>query len=120
SALDPVAARRIDPRNVRRVIRALEVTLVTGRPISHWQRKTPPPYSRHIIGLWRDREALYRRIDERVDLMMAEGLLDELNRLRAQGFGPDLPPMSGLGYRQLWDYLNGKMSLAAAVERIKF
>lgn len=118
--LDPVAAGRIEPRNTRRVIRALEVTLVTGRPFSHLQRKTPPSYRPHIIGLWREREALYRRIDERIDRMMAEGLLDEINQLRQDGYGPDLPPMSGLGYRQLQDYLDGDMSLEAAVERIKF
>lgn len=120
AALDPAAAGRIDPRNVRRVIRALEVTLVTGRPISRLQLKAPPPYAILIIGLQRDRDILYHRIDARIDTMMNDGLLDELNRLRAQGYGPDLPPMSGLGYRQLQGYLDGEISLEAAVERVKF
>jgi tRNA dimethylallyltransferase len=120
AALDPMAAGRIDSRNVRRVIRALEVTVVTGRPISELQRKQPPPYNIHILGLLRDRGSLYARIDQRVDTMMADGLADELRRLREAGYGPELPPMSGLGYRQLQDYLDGKLSLDAAVERIKF
>ena len=120
TALDPVAARRIDPRNVRRVIRALEVTLVTGRPISELQRKTPPPYDVQVIGLWRDRRSLYERIDARVDAMMVEGLLDEVRQLREAGYGGDLPAMSGLGYRQLMAHLAGEMSLDEAVERVKF
>jgi tRNA dimethylallyltransferase len=118
--LDPAAAAKLDPRNVRRVIRALEVTLVKGRPISELQRKTPPPYQIAQIGLHRDRTSLYQRIDERVDLMMAEGLLDEVKALRDAGYGRTLPSMSGLGYRQLWAYLDGEMGLEEAVERIKF
>ncbi len=120
AALDPSAAARIDPRNFRRVIRALEVTLVTGRPITELQRKTPPPYDIRVIGLWRSRRSLYERIDSRVDAMMAAGLLDEVRRLRDAGYGSDLPSMSGLGYRQLMAYLAGETSLAEAVERIKF
>ncbi len=119
-ALDPAAAAHIDPRNVRRVIRALEVTLVAGRPISVLQRKTPPPYAVCQVGLYRTRQALYARIDARVDQMMAAGLLAELNGLRAAGYGRDLPAMSSLGYQQLWAYLAGEMTLDQAVERIKF
>lgn len=119
-ALDPIAAQKHDPRNVRRVIRALEVTLVAGRPISELQRKTPPPYRICQIGLTRPREELYARIDARVDQMMADGLLAELEGLRDKGYGRSLPSMSGLGYRQLWAFLDGEMSLDEAVERIKF
>ena len=120
AALDAVAARRIDSRNVRRVVRALEVTLRTGRPISELQRKTTPPYDIYIAGLTRDRDALYERIDARVDEMMAVGLLDEVARLRDAGYDPRLPSMSGLGYRQLLAYLAGELTLEEAVERIKF
>ena len=119
AALDPPAAARIDPRNVRRVVRALEVTLVSGRPMSAWQRKSPPPYHIAIIGLRRDRADLYARIDARVEAMMAAGLLEEVRRLRDAGFA-DQPPLSGLGYRQLLAHLNGELSLAEAVQRIKF
>ncbi len=120
AALDPTAAERLDSRNVRRVIRALEVTLVAGRPISQLQKKSPPPYDICLVGLHREREGLYGRIDTRVDQMMAAGLLEEVLRLRAAGYGRDLPAMSGLGYRQLWQYLDGELTLEEAVERIKF
>ncbi|MEW5988424.1 MAG: tRNA (adenosine(37)-N6)-dimethylallyltransferase MiaA [Chloroflexota bacterium] len=118
--LDPLAAGRIDPRNVRRVIRALEVILVSGRPISSLQRQSPPPYQVTTIGLTCGRAELYRRIDERVEQMMAGGLLAELQRLGEAGYTRHLPAMSGLGYRQLWAYLDGEWTLAEAVERIKF
>jgi tRNA dimethylallyltransferase len=118
--LDPEAAERIDPRNVRRVVRALEVTLVKGRPISDLQRKKRPPYDIKIIGLNTDRDTLYRRIDRRVDQMMAGGLLNEVNDLLKAGYHPTLPAMSGLGYRQLLAHLNGKNTLEEAVDRIKF
>ncbi len=120
AALDPEAAQKHDPRNLRRVIRALEVTLVAGRPISELQRKSPPPYRICQIGLTRPREELYARIDARVDLMMTNGLLEELKKLRDLGYGRSLPSMSGLGYRQLWAYLDGEMNLNEAIERIKF
>ncbi|MCB8943436.1 MAG: tRNA (adenosine(37)-N6)-dimethylallyltransferase MiaA [Ardenticatenaceae bacterium] len=118
--LDPEASAKIDPRNVRRVIRALEVTLVSGQPITELQRKTPPPYDICMIGLNREREVLYERIDARVDAMMAAGFLAEMEQLIAAGFGRHLTAMSGLGYRQLYAYFAGEMSLEAAVERIKF
>lgn len=118
--LDRDAAESIHPNNVRRVIRALEVTLISGRPITELQRKKPPPYEILIVGLHTDRETLYRRIDRRVDEMMDAGLLPELEALHDAGYGPDLPAMSGLGYRQLWDYLQGETTLEEAVQRIKF
>ena len=118
--LDPIAAGKLDPRNVRRVIRALEVTLVKGRPISELQRKSPPPYHIHTLGLHLDREALYQRIDDRVDQMMSAGLLSETAALRDAGYDRRLPAMSGLGYRQLWSHLDGELSLEEAVERVKF
>jgi len=119
AAADPAAAARIDPRNVRRVIRALEVYLTTGRPISELQRRSPPAYTILQIGLRRGRAELYRRIDARVDAMMAAGLLEEVRRLRAAGYADDLPSMAGLGYRQLAAHLRGEMELAEAVELIK-
>lgn len=118
--LDKDAAQKIDPRNVRRMVRALEVTLVTGVPISVLQRKTPPGYDLLIIGLQRERDILYERIDERVDQMIAEGLLEEVKGLQASGFGRSLSSMSGLGYRQMMAYLDGELSLPEAVERTKF
>jgi tRNA dimethylallyltransferase len=118
AVLDPVAAGRIDQRNRRRVIRALEVTLVTGRPISQQQRKSPPPYRILQVGLKLARPLLHQRVDARVERMMEAGLLDETRRL-AQRYGWDVPAMSGLGYAQLGAYLRGEATLDEAVTAIK-
>lgn len=119
-ALDPRAAAKIHPHNVRRVIRALEVTIGSGRPISEQQRRRPPAYDILILGLDAARDTLYERINRRVDQMMAEGLLDEVKRLHEAGYGWRLPAMSALGYQQLGAHLRGELSLDEAVERIKF
>ncbi len=115
AGLDPVAAARIDHRNVRRVIRALEVCLATGRPISELQRKEPPPYQVVQIGVTRPRPALYERIDRRVDAMIAAGLVEEVRGLVEAGYGWDLPAMTGLGYRQTGQYLRGEVTLDEAI-----
>ncbi len=119
AAVDPPAAAKLDPRNVRRVIRALEVYRKTGIPISQHQRKNAPPYQILQIGLTRPREALYGRIDQRIEEMMAAGLLAEVERLAAAGYGWQLPAMSGLGYRQIGQYVRGEVSLEEAVALIK-
>lgn len=117
--LDPTAAQRIHPRNVRRVIRALEVCLITGQPISEQQRKQSPPYRILQIGLTMERAALYVRADRRVEAMMAAGLEDEVRRLIESGYGWDLPAMSGLGYVQFRPYFEGRASLEEVVVEIK-
>ena len=117
--VDPVAAEKIDPRNVRRVIRALEVYLETGRPISELQRRRPPPYRVLQIGLTMERADLYQRIDQRVDRMIERGLVKEVRGLVEQGYGYELPAMSGLGYRQVGCYLRGEISLEEAIRLIK-
>jgi tRNA dimethylallyltransferase len=116
--LDPVAARRVDRHNRRRLVRALEVTLVTGRPISAQQYKSPPPYHLLQVGLTLARPLLYQRIDDRVERMMACALLEETRRL-AERYGWDVPAMSGLGYAQLGGYLRGETTLGEAVAAIK-
>lgn len=117
--VDPVAASKIDPRNVRRVIRALEVYHHTGRPISELQKAKPPPYDVLIIGLTCSREELYRRIDERVHWQIANGLVEETRRLVAMGYSYSLPSMSGLGYRQIGMYVRGEVTLEKAIDLIK-
>jgi tRNA dimethylallyltransferase len=117
--LDPDAAQRLDPRNVRRVIRALEVCLVTGRPISQQQRKRPPPYRVLQIGLTMERAALYARADRRVAAMVTAGLEDEVRRLVEAGYGWDLPAMSGLGYVQFRSYFEGGATLEEVVAEIE-
>jgi len=117
--LDPDGAQRIDPRNLRRVIRALEVCLLTGQPISEQQRKRPPPYRILQVGLTMERAALYARADRRVEAMMAAGLEDEVRRLLEAGYGWDLPAMSGLGYVQFRPYFEGQATLEEVVAEIK-
>jgi tRNA dimethylallyltransferase len=118
-ALDPDAAARIDPHNVRRTIRALEVCLTTGKKFSDLGQTLPPPYLITQIGLTLPRPQLYARIDARVERMMADGLVAEVEALVAQGYGWELPSMSGLGYREIGEYLRGEVSLGEAVANIK-
>ncbi|MDE3096615.1 MAG: tRNA (adenosine(37)-N6)-dimethylallyltransferase MiaA [Chloroflexota bacterium] len=119
-AEDPASADGIDPRNVRRIVRAIEVTRATGRPFSAWREKAGPPAEDvRIIGLDLPREALYARIDARVDAMLAAGLVDEVRGLIAAGYGCELPSMSGIGYRQICAHLRGEMRLDAAAAEIK-
>jgi tRNA dimethylallyltransferase len=119
AGLDPLAAARIDYRNVRRVIRALEVCLITHRPISDQQTKSPPPWRAVWLGVTRERPELYARIDARLDRMMSAGLLEEVRRLAAAGYRWNLPAMTGLGYRQIGQHLRGEIDLEAAVALIK-
>jgi tRNA dimethylallyltransferase len=119
AAVDPQAAQKIDPRNIRRVIRALEVYHQTGLPISQQQRKSPPAYHILQVGLTMSRELLYERVDRRIDQMMALGLLAEVRRLVEAGYDWDKPAMLGLGYRQIGQHLRGEVSLEEAVALIK-
>ena len=118
-ALDPDSAARMDPHNARRTIRALEVCIETGQPFSTQRLKSPPPYQTLELALTADRSILYDRLDARIEQMMANGLLDEVMWLHAQGYGWHLPSMSGLGYAQLGAHLRGECSLEEAVVAIK-
>ncbi len=117
--VDPQAAEKIDPHNVRRVIRALEVYEQLKIPISQLQRRKSPPYRILKIGLTMERTELYRRIDDRVDSMMQRGLLSEVQDLASRRYDYDLPAMSGLGYRQIGAHLRGEVDLSTAVLKIK-
>lgn len=117
--LDPHAATKIDPRNKRRVIRALEVCEATGQPISALQQLHPPDYRVLRIGLTMPRAQLYERINARVDRMIEEGLVEEVRALLAHGYSPDLPAMSGLGYRQIAAYLNGTLTREEAIRQLQ-
>jgi tRNA dimethylallyltransferase len=116
---DPAAAAIVDLRNPRRIIRALEVTETTGRPYSAWRTKDPPPFDSTIVGLDLPRAALHRRADARVDAMIAAGLVDEVRRLNAQGYGCGLPSFASIGYREICAHLRGELSLDEAIARIK-
>lgn len=116
---DPAATAFVDPRNLRRVVRALEVMEATGRPFSEQRRRAGAPFRHLTIGLWLPRRELYRRIDQRVEEMVRRGLVDEVRGLLARGLTPDLPAMSSIGYREICQYLRGELTLAEAIERIK-
>jgi tRNA dimethylallyltransferase len=118
--VDPVAAEKIDPRNIRRVVRALEIYYVTGQPASQLQRREEPSFSVLVIGLTQERSELYRRIDARVDDMVQRGLVEEVQQLLEKGYSPLLPSMSGIGYRQIAQFLQGVMTLPEAVDRIRY
>jgi tRNA dimethylallyltransferase len=104
---------------VRRVVRALEVCLVTGKPMSRLRSRQSPPYRVIQIGLTMPREDLYERADRRVDAMISRGLEQEVRRLVDAGFGFDLPALSGLGYAQFRAYLEGKATLDEAVADVR-
>lgn len=119
AAIDPRAAGRIHPHNVRRIVRALEVYEATGRPISAWQTKHPPPYRVLQIGLTMPREELYRRVDARIDRMVEGGLVEEVRRLLEQGYDFSLPAMHSLGYAQFEPYFAGRATLDEVLQAIK-
>ncbi|MHC1578185.1 MAG: tRNA (adenosine(37)-N6)-dimethylallyltransferase MiaA [Dehalococcoidia bacterium] len=118
--VDPVAAAKINPANIRRIVRALEIYYVTGKAPSQLQRKVLPAFSTLVIGLTRDRSELYGRIDRRVDRMIQRGLLEEVEDLVKKGYSPSLPSMSGIGYKQIGQFLRGEMTLPQAIDRIKY
>lgn len=118
--LDPLTAQTTDPRNGRRIVRALEVFLKTGQPKAALEGTAAPDWPVHRLGLDCARPALHARIDARVDAMMERGLLGETQDLLQAGYDPDLPAMSALGYRQLLSHVAGELSLPEAVQRIKF
>lgn len=118
-AVDALAASRIDYRNVRRVVRALEVYYTLGQPITALQAKQGSPYDTLIIGLTLPREDLYDKADLRIEQMLASGFVTEVAGLVKQGYAFDLPAMSGLGYQQIGAYLRGEIALDEAVLLIK-
>jgi len=117
--LDPVAANFIDPTNSRRVIRALEVILQSGRKFSEQRKKGIPPYHFLILGLHRHRLQLYQRIDQRIDKMLENGFIEEVKGLLSQGYSPNLPSMSAIGYQQIISYLQGIITLDEAIQIIR-
>ena len=118
--LDPTAAREIDPRNVRRVVRAIEVCRKGEGTFSQLRTKQQPPFKTLLIGLTAERQELYHRIDARIDAMIKEGLVEEVRGLAETGYDLGLPSMSGIGYRQIGKVLRGELDLPTAVQQIKF
>jgi tRNA dimethylallyltransferase len=123
ATLDPVTAARLHPRDVVRLTRAVEIALLTGEPPSRLQGRRRAPaaatYRAVVIGLTMARDALYARLDARVDRMLAGGLVQEVEGLLAAGYAPGLPAMQGIGYRHLAAVLEGRLALSEAVRAMK-
>ncbi len=117
--LDPDALQLVDTSNRRRLERALEILRTTGMPLADSRVREPAKYNALQIGMSVEREQLYERIDERVDGMIAKGLVDEVRKLKDK-YGVDSPAMSGIGYRQVNEFFEGKTPLREAVTRIKY
>ena len=117
--LDPEAAKHIDYRNTRRTVRALEVIFRTGQRFSDLRRKQECSYQAVVLGIDRPRPELYARVDQRIESMLAAGWVDEVKRLLAQGYSAKLPTMSAIGYQEIIQFLQGRISYEEAVMLIK-
>jgi tRNA dimethylallyltransferase len=117
--VDPRAAASIDPTNIRRTVRALEVILSTGRRFSDQRERGKTLYHPLLIGLTRPRQELYQRIDDRITQMINSGFADEVQRLLDLGYSPDLPTLSAIGYAEMVAYLQGRITLEEAVASIR-
>jgi tRNA dimethylallyltransferase len=120
--VDPETASKLHPRDTSKVIRALEVFQLSGRPMSEFQRRhgfSENPFSALVIGLNRDRASLYQRIEERIDWQLANGLMQETRQLLDQGYRRDGAAMKGLGYRHVAAHLAGEYDEAEMVRRFK-
>jgi tRNA dimethylallyltransferase len=119
--VDPVSAQRLHRNDIRRIVRALEVYELTGKPFSHQQPdpQIESPYTLCILGLYLERDTLYKRIEDRVDLMIRMGLIQEVESLLRMGVPPDAQSMQGLGYKELIPVVKNEQPLYKAVEDIK-
>jgi tRNA dimethylallyltransferase len=117
--LDPEASGHIEPGNLRRTVRALEVIFSSGRRFSEQRLKNNSPYSICSVGLELPRSELYKRIDTRIERMITEGLMDEVNALLARGYAPDLTTFSAIGYRQMIAVMRGEIVIEEAIRQMK-
>jgi tRNA dimethylallyltransferase len=119
--VDPVSAERLHPNDVQRILRALEVWEHTGKPISDFRhgQEEPAHFNARFFALDRDRDTLYRRIDKRVDKMVRDGLLDEVEQLVRMGYGRELNALRTVGYQEVFDYFDALISYDDMIEKIK-
>jgi tRNA dimethylallyltransferase len=119
--IDPEAAEKIHPNDRKRILRAIEVYEITGQPISVVQKENTRSsgFTTHFWGLKWPRPILYQRINERVDAMLEKGLVEEVQGLKAKGWGPELNALDSVGYKELFAYLRGEIEYEEAVELIK-
>lgn len=120
--VDAVSYEKLYPNDLKRVVRALEVHKLTGKTISEFNNRRDLykiPYNIYYFVLTMDRAELYRRIDRRVDTMLEEGLVSEVDRLKSRGYTKDMQSMKGIGYKEIFSYLEGRISLDEAVYLVK-
>lgn len=120
--VDPITAQTVHPNNVKRVIRALEIYEVTGKPKSYFDEKASNEklsYDYELIGLKWPRDVLYERINRRVDSMVEEGLIEETKSLLERGYDWNLTALKAIGYKELRPYLNGEASLEEVLNILK-
>jgi len=118
--VDPLAASKIHPNNTRRIIRALEIYHMTKEPPSKLWRREPPDFPVTILGLTMGRGELYKKIDRRIAEMIKRGFVEEVKSLLQRGYDFSLRSMSGIGYKQIGQFLQDEITLPAAIERINF
>jgi len=118
-SLDPESAEKIDARNFRRTIRALEVIMTTGKKFSEQRGQSDSPYHLVTVGLTRPREELYQRVDARIESMFANGFIDEVKSLLDKGYSPSLPTMSAIGYRECVSVIKGELNEEQAKVQIR-
>ncbi|MGK0467113.1 tRNA (adenosine(37)-N6)-dimethylallyltransferase MiaA [Clostridium sp.] len=122
SGIDEQSYNKLYPNDLKRVIRALEVYKVSGKPMSEFAKEQDTldiPYNVHYFVLNMDRQKLYSRINKRVDVMMENNLVDEVIKLKEMGYNSDMQSMKGIGYKEILYYLNNEISLVEAIEMIK-
>lgn len=117
--IDPIAANNIDLKNPRRVIRALEVCLSTGKPFSEQRKVGKSLFDALQIGISHPKEVLFERINKRIDEQIQYGLVDEVKKLVTEGYSWDLHSMSSLGYKEMGEYLRGEATRSKAIEKFK-
>jgi len=117
--LDSTAAKTVDLKNRRRVLRALEVVVYTGKPFADQKQKAKPVVEPFFIGISRPREELYRLINEAVDRRIEQGWVEEVRSLIKKGIPFDAPAMTSIGYREIAQYVQGKMTLEETISRVK-
>jgi tRNA dimethylallyltransferase len=120
--IDPAATSWIHPHDGQRIVRALEVYELTGKPISEWQKEhsfSERPFQTLKVGLLRERGELYERVNQRCERMIESGLVEEVKNLLDKGYGLDLKPLQSVGYKQVGLFLTGRMGFADAVFLMK-
>ncbi len=119
-AIDPITADRLHPNDVKRVIRALEIYQLTGTTMAEYQKRAKrSPYQLCLLGLTMERDRLYERINQRVDIMMEKGLEREVRSLLDQGYSKDLVSMQAIGYKEMVEYIEGRLTISDTTELIK-